>query len=346
MSNTKLSQANKTIRKFLASRQFFYLIILLGLVQALWYAFSYKMAFFDEPQHFGFIYQYAHHLNPFISHQPDSWDFLGGAQRDPNYLFYYLMSFPLRLVGLVFHSMMAQLICLRLIMIAFFLGGVIMFRKIFYLLKVPPTIINFMALFIVLTPNLIALAATVNYDNAIFLLFPILIYLSLRTLDSKKVDLVNLSLIIALGLLASLVKFSFLTLFLPVAAFLTYDLWTKHKTKVFNKLADSYRRLGVPTRLFLIALLLLSAGLFIERPVENLARYRNVVPACQTIISEKRCMKNLVSSRNIELAKEKPPGFKPYNPYNYATIFWLPSMTTTLTRVLGATNPLPVMEIA
>jgi hypothetical protein len=336
----------RRVGRFISSERFFYFVIALALLQTLWYAFSMKMAFYDEPQHFGLISFYAQHLSPFVSHQDMSWDFLGDISRNPNYLFYYLMSLPLRLIQLFTDSRMYQVIGLRLIMIAFFTGGLVYYRRVFNRLRISKAVSHSTLLAVVLIPNIIGLAATINYDNLVFLLFPIMLLWALQALRSEKIDIVNLARILIVALLSIEIKYEFLVLLAPVLAYLAYDLWKKHGGSLFSKTTAAFRKLSALPAALIIGGLLLSAGLFIERPVQNVVRYHNITPACVRIMEESRCRQNFVQNRNLDLLRDKPDNFTPWSPYDYAYLYWMPVMTTSLTRVLGISTPPPFIEFA
>src|SRR5579872_6980280 len=98
-------------RQILSSNKYFIGLVLFFICEALWIAFSghYPMAF-DEDFHFGVIKIYAHHISPFLSHQPANADEFGAIFRDPSYLYHYLMSFPYRLITLFTKDQTIQII--------------------------------------------------------------------------------------------------------------------------------------------------------------------------------------------------------------------------------------------
>ena len=93
----KLPFIVEKISTAIRSNAFLYLLLLLVFAQGAWYAFNFVPSLFDEPTHLGFIEMYSERVNPFMSSQSESWDFLGEVTRNTSYLYYYLMSIPLRL---------------------------------------------------------------------------------------------------------------------------------------------------------------------------------------------------------------------------------------------------------
>src|SRR4051794_9900317 len=112
------------------SEKFFIFVIALSVIQNLWYALTFQPIIFDEKIHFGSTVAYTSHLSPFITSQPSSLDYLGQITRNTSYLFYYILSWPLRLIDVFTHNASAQLILLRLINIALFACALIIFRKV------------------------------------------------------------------------------------------------------------------------------------------------------------------------------------------------------------------------
>ncbi len=126
-----MQQLSTRIRTFLGSRRFLWLVVGFFIFEACWIAFSavYPQAF-DEDFHFGLIQVYSHHWLPFLASQPAHANAYGAVARDPSYLYHYLMSFPYRLIALVVHGQVGQVIALRLINIALFASGLLLFRRV------------------------------------------------------------------------------------------------------------------------------------------------------------------------------------------------------------------------
>src|SRR5690606_13310144 len=114
---------------FIGSKTFFILIIALAVIQGIWYALSFQPSIFDEGKHFARILFYTQHLSPFLGEQDPAWDSLGAISRDASYLFYYLMSFPLRLIQVFTDNPTVQLISLRIINLGIFVAGLFIYRK-------------------------------------------------------------------------------------------------------------------------------------------------------------------------------------------------------------------------
>jgi hypothetical protein len=295
----RMNDNQNFVRRFktiLGSKSFFYAIVALFCLQALWIALSnrYPMAF-DEDYHFGLIRIYAHHLIPFWHAQPTNSDVYGAVFRDPSYLYHYLMSFPYRLISLFTNSQTAQVLCLRFINIGLFATGLFIFRRLLYKVSRSATITNFCLLLYVLIPVVPLLAGQINYDN----LFIPLVGLSLLWfLDFatelwryQRINTYRLILLLTLCLLVSLVKYAFLPIFLAIAVLIVVLIvrrlkhWHKFKTTLLFGLS----LIGKRTLILLAVLLAVSGLLFTERYGLNIINYHTPLPDCAQVLNEQRC---------------------------------------------------------
>ncbi|HSW79527.1 MAG TPA: hypothetical protein VLG47_02000 [Candidatus Saccharimonadales bacterium] len=339
---SKASGVEKIYRftiRLLSSNGFFYGVIAITIIQALWYAFSFQPTILDEGEHVGFIAAYAHQLSPFITHQSPMYDYLGEITRSPSYLFYYLMSLPWHLVSFFTQSIYAHIIFLRLICVAMFTGGIIYYRKLLLAVGATKAIASMVLLFVVLTPTFSVLGGAVNYDNAVFLLAPVLLLLALAEIRSKEVNVTRLALIVSICLLGSLIKFEYLAFSIPLIIYLLIDISMKHRSRLLPGIKKSFVGLSIWAKVGVIVLLVISAGLFIERPVYNEYKYHAVDPTCTSLISKDRCMKNYTAARTIKAIDSKPAAFSPVGPFDYTLAQWIPGMVVTQTILLPGHQP-------
>lgn len=328
-------------RRILGSEGFLYAIIGLVIVQALWYVFSFKLALFDEGQHFGFTQFYTHTLNPFISHQPQGWDQLGEIPRSPSYLFYYLMSWPLRIVTIFTSSIVIQGITLRLIMLGFFIAGLILYRRLFLRLGASRTLSNAMLLLFILLPLVAVFPGAYNYDNVIFFLFPLLLLNTLNVINSKHLNFTNITSIFIVGLLGCMMNVLFIGLFIPVLLYLSIYLYRLHRARLPRELGKAFRATNKALRIVLILLVIGLGLLFVERHVVNVVKYHNIDAPCTSVMSKQRCLKNYTAARNVQFHDTKPTDFHPINPFNYTLVMWLPSMVNTA----GTISPVELLPL-
>lgn len=277
--------------RVLASRTFFTFTVIILIFQAVWIALSFKYPMlWDEYYHFGLIQFYGHHLNPLITHQPPSLDLYGDVMRSPKYLYHYLLSFPYRLISVFTDDQTIQIIWLRLINVAFFAGGLIAFRQALLRLTKSKALVHLVLLLVVLLPLSSLLAAQINYDNLVFLMTGLVLYWALRFLQSKRLEIHWLMLVVGVGLLASVVKYTFLPILLAVLLVLGYRVWRQYGKSAWRTAVKSFMDLGKWSMAGLVLLVLLGIGLSAERFGVNLVKYHSIDPVCSKVISVERCM--------------------------------------------------------
>jgi hypothetical protein len=285
-----------SISNLLRSRRFFLFVMVFFLFEAVWIALSaaYPQAF-DEDFHFGLIKIYSHYWLPFLSNQPPHADAYGAVARDPSYFYHYLMSFPYRLIALFVHSLAGQVIMLRLINIGLFAGGLVLFRRVMLRVGTSLPLTNLVLLLFVLIPITPQLAAQINYDN---LLIPLIGWVCLLTfqvtdeLKQRRPTIRTLVTLVSVCLLATLVKYEFMPIFLAVALFLALIVrqYFRHKlSRLWSLLSKDWHRQSRRLQAGLVILLLLSIGMFAQRDGLNLVRYHTFSPNCAAVLSIQRC---------------------------------------------------------
>jgi hypothetical protein len=264
--------------------------------ESAWIAFSavYPQAF-DEDFHFGLIQVYSHFWLPFLTHQPAGANAFGAVARDPSYLYHYLMSFPYRLFAHFFHSQEAQVIFLRLIDIGFFGVGLALFHRILRRIAISTQLANSMLLLFALIPIVPILAAQINYDDLLFPLVAAACLLTFRVVDEikrKQPTAQSLLVLVSICLLSSLVKIAFLPIFAAAVLFVIFEAYRNFKgqfAKLWVALLTSFRKLSWLTQIALIALTLISLGMFIQRDGINVIRYHSLSPLCSAVLNAKDC---------------------------------------------------------
>ncbi|HMH31115.1 MAG TPA: hypothetical protein VK534_01410 [Methylomirabilota bacterium] len=283
------------LTKALGSNWFMWLIIGLLVVQAAWIALSglYPMAF-DEDFHLGVIKLYAAHATPFWSSHPAGGDAFGALARDPSYLYHYLMSFPYRFIGLFTDNQTTQVIILRFINIGLSAAALPLYRRLLLKTGASRTLVQGSLLILVLVPITPLLAAQINYDNVIMPLTAIFLLLTLkldRSFKPKSLDTKTLLAFLGIGVLTTLVKYAFLPIFVAAFGYLLVRAWQKYKRlpQFAAALASGWRVMTRWSKVGLIIVLLLSAGLFAERYGVNLAKYHTPVPDCAQVLDYNHC---------------------------------------------------------
>lgn len=312
-SSHKISYT-KQIASFLASPYFFAISIGIFIFQSIWTALIglYPMAF-DEDTHLGIINFFAKHSNPFFSSQPDVLNQYGAVVHDPSYLYRYLMSFPWRAVTFVTNNFTTQIVLMRFVNIGLFVLGLFLFRKLFLLATDNRLIVNLALFLVILTPNSSQLAAQINYDNLLFPLLAASLLVAVNfanKLKDNKFDPWLFTWFIVIATVASLTKFTYVTILIPTLVFLGWHIFALYKRRRQNlwlNLSKTLRKLGRWQVTLMVVLVLVSAGLFAERYVGNIIRYRTPTPSCVKVIGPEKCKAYSIYQRDVLYKKAKLP---------------------------------------
>ncbi len=339
------------------SRRFFIGVLIFFVAESLWVACSadYPMAF-DEDFHLGIIKIYSHHWLPFLSAQPQDAAQFGPVQHDPSYLYHYLMSFPYRLLTHLTASQTLQIICLRCINIALFALAIVLFRRLLRRTGTSPAFTNVALLLLVLIPIVPLLAGQINYDN---LMLPVVAWVCLLTLTiynelrEGRVDVRSIALLAVACMLGSLVKYPFLPIAVVAVLFVTGTaLWMYRRrwAELPGAVRAGYRRLSKRMAIALLAAVIISAGLFVQRYGVNLALYHNPVPTCDTVLNEDECLSYGPWARDYELEQAKDTLIVNKSPVQYSW-WWVQALHMRLFFMIngpkdGYHNYLPMPIIA
>ena len=344
----------------LRSSAFFYSIVGLFIAASAWIAFAsiYPMAF-DEEFHYGLIKIYATSLLPYgIEHTSDMAQF-GAATADASYLFHYIMSFPYRLLHIFGLSDTAIIVILRLCNIAFVAAALIVFRNAFKRAGVSDAVSNIGLLSVTLIPIFPLLAAHINYDNLLLLLFAWCVYSLVVITNSvqtgQPLPLSSSFQLIVAVLLGMSVKYAFLPLALGMFIWLIWLLVVgyRHHSQTINSQLRSYRRelqALSGRRQLRMTLISLACLFFVAHYAVNMLSYGSPIPSCERVFSETECAAYGPWNRNKNMEARKSESFEPMSYPIYMAREWLPGMTQRLTfAVAGKTNgfetklPLPAV---
>lgn len=289
--------ANKIIR-IIASKYFFWAVIVFFVLQSMWIVFSsaYPLPY-DEIFHFGVINIFGHQWSPFILAQPTVYDVYGNLAHGDATIFHYLMSFPHRIVSLFTSNLAIQVVSLRMICVAMASIGLLLFNKLFQKIGIKQIFINVSMLLFVLLPISTYVSATVNYDNMLFPLTAIFLIICVDILLSKEVVWSQYAWFIIVGCIASLVKYSFLPVFAIGFIYLVAVTYKRHGRQIFSKIFKSFHTASRLTTLSLIGLIIIATGMFSAVYVQNTILYGSPRPDCEQIMSQERCEMNKVFLR-------------------------------------------------
>lgn len=294
-AKSRLRRVLLLLKTIASSNRFFVAILVLFALQALWAASSllYPIAF-DENYHLGIIQIYSQQLSPFIAVQPENSSHLGQLTHLPSFLYHYLMSFPYRLLSMFTHDQTTIIVGLRLLNIALFVGGLVLYRTFLLRLGAAKYLTHIAIALTTFVPSVMLLAAGINYDNLLFLLTPLFLLASLHLArgirTQRKVSFVWLVIFAAVGALASIVKYPFLPI-VAGASLALFGLWLARprRMRLLGTVVTSFRAVRLRWRVALLLLLFVSLGLFGYRYGTNVATYGSIDPACPKVLSVEAC---------------------------------------------------------
>lgn len=306
------------ISAFLASKTFTRIIFGFFIFEALWFVCSaiYPMAF-DEDFHFGLIKLYSHHWLPFLSSQPADANQYGAVVRDPSFLYHYLMSFPYRLVQVFTNNETAQIIVLRLMNVAMFVYALELYRRVMLRAKASVSLINVTLALFVLVPIVPQLAAHINYDNFFMVLVALLCLASfdlVEGLKKRKVNSLALLSFVLLSMTATLVKYAGLPIILAAVVFLAGYAYLQFKGRMaalWPAIAKGFAISKRPMLFALVGLTVVMAVFFVQRYGVNLVQYKNPVPDCGDVLTDRQCNEYGPWARDHNYTLGKPADFHP-----------------------------------
>lgn len=341
----KLSQG---FSQLLASRSFWIGVLTVATLQGLWYIFSFAPILFDEKRHIDFIYLYTDYISPFIATQTPAMDFLGQVARESSYLYYYLMSIPLRVVEVFTSDYQIQVTVLRLINLGIFIWSLFVLKKTFIEMNVSKGIVHFALFVFILIPAVAPLAGVVTYDVGALLLIAYLLLISVRIYKKGRLTAQDITLFAVIAVLAAVIKYTTLPVTLALIVVLLIRVFWNRKSKLWSDIGTSFLKSNLLLKAVIIFSLVVSVAIFIERPVQNYFRYGIPNPGCMRTMPKdeviERCSKNYVSLRSINFLAVKPDDFKPAGRFEFLFNTWIPGMVVSLSRQIPNTSALPVIH--
>lgn len=261
----------------------------------------------DGHRHLGAIYYYAERpvlAGPVISDMADSDLWMGDLVRFPSYLYYYVLSFPVR-IAMAFHaSDMAIIYLVRLIGLVIGVLALLVFRRITQLVTSSLAVQNISLFALSLTGSFVWLAAAENYDVPSLLLWFAFLYTSMSLFVKK--DARYLYWMAVWFFLLSVTKYTYIP-FAGLFGLIAVGLYAKNNGASKLGQLTHLLRIGISDWLHTlkkwqialgVVLVVIGAGLFSERIIGNLAVYHSFNPSCSSLHSHEACMKFGVYARN------------------------------------------------
>lgn len=291
----KIERLAKVGVNILSSNSLFWIIFGLLIFQALWVAFSFRYPMlYDEKFHLDAIRFLSSQGKSFLigdGSQNTNYDFLGSIVFGATSIFHYIMA-AIYWVANHFNIAWPYLtVIFRVLNIAMVAFGLYAYRRLFQKLKIGEVYINLGLLMFVLLPMTTLVAATVNYDNMIFLLTPLFLIAGINVLQLKEPKFIRYVIFMVIGLFASLAKPAFLPVFAVgclIAITSQYRLINHQFIKKLLGQISGKKIVAIPL-LLLVGVLLV---LFAQRYVYSTIRYGSPIPDCAQVLSSDRCMAN------------------------------------------------------
>jgi hypothetical protein len=250
---------------------------------------------FDEDFHLGIIRIYAHHLSPFWGTQPPGTDAYGAISRDPAFLYHWLMSFPYRLISLFTKDQNIQVIMLRFINIGLFAASLPLYRRLLAKTGASKALIHASLVVFILVPVVPLLAAQINYDNLMIPMTALSLLLAVSLTEKfskdKPIDARLLLLTLIACLSTSMVKYSFLPIFLIIIGFVYYWLIKKYSNakSIWLHIKKGFTIVPRKQLIVLAVFSLVFFGVFVQRYGVNIIKYHKPVPDCSQVLTQKQC---------------------------------------------------------
>lgn len=309
----------KRIVELIDSQWFIFIIIGLFIIQALWVALFFRFPLvFDEHFHLNVIKVFSEQWSPVIINQSKDLDFLGSLTFGNASFYHYLMSFPLRLTEMFFGQRdIIQIVSLRVINVVFVALGIFVFSRVFREIGTSNKISNIALLLYISLPMVLTVAATVSYDNLTFLLTAAFTLIGVKIIKKNQLDAPLIIGLISLGMLASLIKFTFLPIFVASLVFVSVYLMRSHRKRRLKQFVRSFNNINKRFIILAIVISVTIIGLFIFRYGFSVVRYGSPIPNCIEVLPKERCMKNSViamEQKTLLENKDKPV----MTPFSYA----------------------------
>jgi hypothetical protein len=294
------------ILRTLSSDKLLYLILIFFVLQSAWIAFSFRFPMlYDELFHVSAIEVFSQQFSFFIDSQPEKYDHVGNLATGSSGIYHYLMSYLFRFLNIFTDSQAVKVVALRLVNILMFTVGLSVFAKVFTSAGTRKSHTNLGLLIFILLPIVPFTAATVNYDNMLFLLTAIYMHLSLKIIQTNKVDVLDYVKLATLGLFALMVKIAFLPIFGASFIYIAIIATKRHGKSFFPKLLSSTRSLPRGRTSLVILSFIAMISLFSSVFIVNIVSYGSLTPECSQVLGAERCSSNFISQRRTAALNSK-----------------------------------------
>lgn len=310
-------------------------------LQASWVALSVRSDIYDEPYHLAAIKAFSTRWTPFV-HQSTFDGPVGDIERYGSYLYHYLLSFPYRAAEALGAGSGVTIVMLRMFSVAAVSAALVYAWRLFRELGAGPVTANVALAVLAMTPLMVFLAGTLNYDNLLALLSTAFFYYGLKLYKADQFDVGLWLKVLLVGSLAAVTKFTFLV----IAPVVLVGLLVRQVPMLRRGLQRSTteffkvpRRVVRGRRAFLALGALLACGLVVERYGLNVLHFGTPFPSCIAIHTADICSLQPPAARNIALDLAHPDDpLSLSGAVAYLTYQWIPLMLRYSTYI-GTLGP-------
>lgn len=350
----------QTILTFLRSTLFLKIIFVVFVLQGVFFALAVNPSYVeihdsgketrgggvvpDGNRHKAAIYYFANQpllQGPVITGMETEDLWIGELERFPSYLYYYVLSFPVRIAMLFNVSDGTHTLLVRLIGLAFGACALWVFGRIVRELQAGRIVTNLAVAGLALTGSFAWLSPAENYDVFALLLFLLFLLASLRLF--VRGDPLQLYWMLLWFFLGSIAKYTYLP-FMGLAglgAVVLYMHPVGWRAGV-HQISTGFKQTLANSRRWLLGLsvaaLVVAAGLFAERIGGNVLMYQSFNPSCAKVHTHQACMEFGVYERNYNRTKEIAEGTAtytaPFEPVSYLQL-WLERYYTSMYAYQG-----------
>jgi hypothetical protein len=333
------------LKNIILSNKFLPAVFVFFALQAVFYAWYIGYGIpSDETYHFGAAQYYASQpitTGPFTHNQdPSTIPTIRAIDRDPSYLFHYVLSLPLRLMQAMNLNIHNQVLGLRLINIILAILALYVLKKCLDEISNDRIIKNITLFLLTMTGMTVWLAGSINYDNLANLLFLLFVWISIKIIKKPSANALEKIFALTLAMAVTLTKYTFAPVVCAGLLVTAIILWkVGYRPVIFwNQVKKLFRTRQVLATISVVLLLFFS-GLMVERIGINLLRYHALAPKCIKFFTTEQCRTNNVYNRNFRQSRaytqaDKNELINKFDPFGF-TGQWLYTMYNTLYFQLG-----------
>ncbi|NLT26402.1 MAG: hypothetical protein GXX90_07110, partial [Microbacteriaceae bacterium] len=317
------------IVRALGSEAFFIAVLAVFALSSGLIAATILRSVYDEHWHLGIVEAYATQWSPRLVNGPSTLG-LGDVQHTGSFLYHWLASYPHRVFQALWGDGYGSLVASRLVGVALVTGGLVVWRRALLQITTSRAVVHTTIALMTTIPLLGFVAATINYDNLLFLLAAAWFLSVFRLARTDGADPLAWAWMLVFGLAGSITKFAFVPVFAAVVVYLL----VRHSATIVRAVRVrrprrpvDWRRAALPGALLVLLLIPVFTRYF-----TNLISFGSPDPDCGDVAAHDYCMTYGVYARNDGFANQvREPGDSSFG-YYVSTFFneWMRGVVSTM----------------